>query len=172
MHSSRSLRLLLAVLLCICLWPGPLWAQEPTTGSEPSASPSAPQTLSDNLQALVTLSQELVTRLTERQKQVADLQASLQQARQSATASAESLAALEAQLTQAEESLSSLRAELAVTSSSLAASQTSLAGVSASFKDYRTEAQAQIAQVTMQRNLAIVGGVVVALALIVALVLK
>ena len=142
------------------------------TAHAQSEKPPEQPSLQDNLTSLVNLSQTLVSRLTERQQQVRDLQESLRQASAQLETSAEYSQDLEQRLTVALESLSSLQMDLQATLSLLAASKASLSQAETSFSAYRVEMQGQVQELERQRNLALLGGGAVALALIAALILK
>ena len=133
--------LLLAVLWLLLM---------PQTARGQIASPSEPPTLTGNLQTAEQMLILLTQRLSERQRQVADLQSSLSTADERLSDLAESLATLQAQLEEAQGSLETSQKALRETLTSLDALSKQYEALDKSWQDYRTEMQKQVTGVEKQ----------------------
>ena len=130
---------LLIVLLLLMAGPR-LHAQ---TGNE-----SEPPSLTENLEQAEQMLTLLVTRLAERQTQVADLQASLTQADEKLSDLLDSLVSLQQQLSQAQESQAQSETALTETLTSLDVLSRRFNELDKRWQEYRDEMNKQVSDVT------------------------
>lgn len=122
------------------------------TASEPRGNPSEQPSLTQQIESLQSKVQQLVQRLSERTKQVDNLNEALTQARQSSDASAASLEALEEQYRQARTSESILRTELRATLNWLDRLKETQQRSLDAWESYRTEMRDQVEALRRERG--------------------